>query len=63
MRPRPWSRRLKLPMRILIDHGTPSGIASALTPHQVTEARDRGWETLSNGDLLKQRRTTASICC
>jgi hypothetical protein len=40
-------------MRILFDHGTPSGIASALTSHQITEARDRGWETLSNGDLLR----------
>jgi hypothetical protein len=40
-------------MRILFDHGTPSGIAGTLTPHQVTEARDRGWETLSNGDLLR----------
>jgi hypothetical protein len=40
-------------MRILFDHGTPSGIAGALTSHQVTEARDRGWETLSNGDLLR----------
>jgi hypothetical protein len=40
-------------MRILFDHGTPSGIANALTAHQITEARDRGWETLSNGDLLK----------
>jgi hypothetical protein len=40
-------------MRILFDHGTPSGIAGAFTPHQVTEARDRGWETLSNGDLLR----------
>jgi hypothetical protein len=40
-------------MRILFDHGTPSGISAALAPHQVTEARDRGWETLSNGDLLR----------
>jgi hypothetical protein len=40
-------------MRILFDHGTPSGIASVLTEHDVTEARDRGWETLSNGDLLR----------
>ena len=40
-------------MRILFDHGTPSGIAAALSGHEVTEAIERGWERASNGDLLK----------
>jgi hypothetical protein len=40
-------------MRILFDHGTPSGIAAALSAHEVTEARDRGWDRISNGELLK----------
>ena len=40
-------------MRILFDHGTPSGIAASLLPHQITEARDRGWDRISNGELLK----------
>ncbi|MFZ0418791.1 MAG: hypothetical protein WAM04_11895 [Candidatus Sulfotelmatobacter sp.] len=39
-------------MRILFDHGTPSGIARALSAHDVTEAIDRGWEKISNGELL-----------
>jgi hypothetical protein len=39
-------------MRILFDHGTPSGIGKALAGHVVTEAIDRGWDRLSNGDLL-----------
>lgn len=39
-------------MRILFDHGTPSGIARALSGHEVTEAIERGWDRLSNGDLL-----------
>lgn len=39
-------------MRILFDHGTPSGIAAALTGHDVTEARERGWDRISNGALL-----------
>jgi hypothetical protein len=39
-------------MRILFDHGTPSGIARALAGHQVTEARERGWDRISNGELL-----------
>ena len=39
-------------MRILFDHGTPSGIAGSLIGHQVTEAIERGWDRISNGELL-----------
>jgi len=39
-------------MRILFDHGTPGPLAPFLTGHTVTKAKDRGWDTLSNGDLL-----------
>ena len=41
-------------MRILFDHVTPSGIARFLPGHAVTKAKDRGWDTLSNGDLLNE---------
>ena len=41
-------------MLILFDHGTPRGIARFLPGHTVTRARERGWETLSNGDLLAE---------
>jgi hypothetical protein len=40
-------------MRILLDHGTPSGIAVSLSGHKVTEARERGWDRISNGELLE----------
>ncbi|MGD0567865.1 MAG: hypothetical protein ABSA78_05630 [Candidatus Sulfotelmatobacter sp.] len=40
-------------MRILFDHGTPSGIAKSLSGHEVTEAIERGWDRISNGELLK----------
>ena len=40
-------------MRILFDQGTPRGLAAALRGHEVTEARKRGWERISNGELLK----------
>jgi hypothetical protein len=40
-------------MRILFDRGTPSGIARALAGHDVTEAIERGWDKISNGELLK----------
>ena len=40
-------------MRILFDHGTPRGVARSLEKHTVREARAEGWDTLSNGELLK----------
>ena len=39
-------------MLILFDHVTPKGIARFLHGHTVTKAKERGWDTLSNGDLL-----------
>jgi hypothetical protein len=41
-------------MRILFDHVTPRGIARSLVSHTVTKAKDRGWDTLTNGDLLAE---------
>ncbi len=40
-------------MRILFDHATPSGIAKSLAGHEVTEAIERGWDRISNGELLR----------
>jgi hypothetical protein len=40
-------------MGILFDHGTPSGIAGSLSGHDVTEAIERGWDRISNGELLE----------
>jgi predicted nuclease of predicted toxin-antitoxin system len=41
-------------MRILFDHSTPAPLASCLTEHLVTKAKDRGWDRLTNGDLLAE---------
>jgi hypothetical protein len=41
-------------MLILFDHSTPAPLASYLTEHSVTKAKDRGWDRLSNGDLLSE---------
>jgi len=51
----PRLRRMhqRLPMFILFDHGTPRSIARWLHGHAVVEAIARGWDRLSNGDLLK----------
>ena len=40
-------------MLVLLDNGTPRGLARFLTGHSVEEARARGWEELSNGELIE----------
>ena len=41
-------------MLVLFDHSTPAPLTSYLIGHTVTEARDRGWDRLSNRDLLAE---------
>jgi len=40
-------------MRILFDQGTPVGIRNSLRDHEVATARQQGWSTLLNGELLR----------
>jgi hypothetical protein len=40
-------------MRVLFDQGTPVPIRRALEKHSVKTAREQGWSTLLNGDLLR----------
>jgi hypothetical protein len=42
-------------MQVLFDNGVPRGVASVLKEHVVEEARDRGWDRLTNGDLLSPK--------
>lgn len=46
-------------MLILFDHGTPRGIATALSGHTVITAYSRGWDRLSNGALLNAAEEAA----
>ena len=39
-------------MLILFDHGTPKGLARALSGHTIHTAQAKRWDTLSNGALL-----------
>jgi hypothetical protein len=41
-------------MLVLFDHSVPAPLSPSLSGHTVTEARIRGWDTLSNGDLLAE---------
>jgi hypothetical protein len=40
-------------MLVLFDHGTPAPLEAFLHGHSVKRAKDMGWDTLGNGDLLK----------
>lgn len=40
-------------MLILFDHGTPAPLRSFLKDHTVKKTKDLGWDTLSNGELLR----------
>ena len=39
-------------MLVLFDHGTPKGLANALSAHTVHTAQSKSWDKLSNGALL-----------
>jgi hypothetical protein len=41
-------------MLVLFDHSVPAPLSPFLVGHAITEARERGWDTLSNGDLLAE---------
>jgi hypothetical protein len=41
-------------MLILFDHSTPGPLAAYLAGHRITKAKDRGWDRLTNGDLLAE---------
>ena len=44
-------------MLVLFDQSTPAPLRGHLKSHSVTEARDRGWDRLANGDLLNAAET------
>ena len=41
-------------MKILFDNGAPNPIARSLIGHEVTFARQIGWEELENGELIER---------
>jgi predicted nuclease of predicted toxin-antitoxin system len=44
-------------VRILFDQGTPAPLRDYLSGHSVQTAFERGWSTLSNGELLAKAET------
>jgi hypothetical protein len=50
-------------MRILFDHGTPSGIAKALSGHEVTEALIAAGRNSPTANSYRRLRKKALISC
>jgi hypothetical protein len=46
-------------MLVLFDHGTPAPLRSFLKAHIVKKTKDLGWDTLSNGELLRAAEEAA----
>jgi hypothetical protein len=46
-------------MLILFDHGTPAPLRSFLRDHIVKKTKELGWDTLSNGELLRAAEEAA----
>ena len=40
-------------MRVLFDQGAPAPLRRFLAGHEVRTAFEMGWDTLSNGELLR----------
>jgi hypothetical protein len=41
-------------MKILFDNGTPRSVSRCLVGHDVTRARQIGWDELENGELIQR---------
>ena len=41
-------------MKILLDHCVPKPFKKELSEHEVSTAREMGWEALKNGELINQ---------
>jgi len=39
-------------VRVLFDQGAPVPLRTSLSPHEVSTAYERGWSSLTNGELL-----------
>jgi hypothetical protein len=46
-------------MLVLFDHGTPAPLRAFLKDHTVKKTKDLGWDTLSNGELLRAAEEAA----
>ena len=48
-------------MRILFDQGVPVPLRKKLTGHEVTTSKEKGWDQITNGDLITQAETLFDV--
>jgi hypothetical protein len=46
-------------MRVLVDQNSPRGLRTHLPDHEVVLAREMGWATLANGELIAAAETAS----
>ena len=50
-------------MRILFEHGVAAPLLPFLGGHAITKAKDAGWDTFVNGELLKAAEQAGLMYC
>jgi len=48
-------------VRILFDQGVPVPLRKKLTGHEVTTSKEKGWDQITNGDLITQAETLFDV--
>jgi len=48
-------------VRILFDQGVPVPLRKQLTGHEVTTCKEKGWDQITNGDLITQAETLFDV--
>ena len=48
-------------VRILFDQGVPVPLRKQLTSHEVTTCKEKGWDQITNGDLITQAETLFDV--
>ena len=48
-------------MRVLLDESVPKRLGRLLSPHEVVTVAQRGWRSVSNGELLSKASTEFDV--